>query len=123
MTAPAAARKSAVDDGLLAALNAVAGDRVSTAKAVLDQHGHDESYHETLPPDAVVFARSTEEVAAVVKACAARKVPIVPFGTGTSLEGHVGAVGGGGRELDPAPPLRRAAAARDQIVVASVALA
>ena len=47
------------------------------------------------PPGAVVFAHSTEEVSEIVKICAVRKVPIVPFGTGTSLEGHVAALRGG----------------------------
>ncbi|NBB84145.1 MAG: FAD-binding protein [Alphaproteobacteria bacterium] len=73
----------------------VGADRVSTAAAVLEQHGKDESYHTPVAPDAVVFARSTEEVAAVVAACTSRGVAIVPFGTGTSLEGGVAALRGG----------------------------
>lgn len=81
---------------LLEELKAIVGDqRVSTSAAVREQHGKDESYHPPIPPDAVVFATSTEEVAAVVRACAAADVPIIPFGTGTSLEGHVTAVLGG----------------------------
>lgn len=80
---------------LIAELEALLGDRLSTAPAVREQHGRDESYHTPAPPDAVAFCRSTEEVAAVVKACAARSVPIIPFGTGTSLEGHVAALQGG----------------------------
>ncbi len=71
------------------------GDRVSTADAVRHQHGKEESYHASVPPDAVVFAQSTDEVAAAVKVCVAHRVPMIPFGTGTSLEGHVGAVAGG----------------------------
>jgi D-lactate dehydrogenase (cytochrome) len=71
------------------------GERLSTAAAVREQHGKDESYHTPAPPDAVVFARSTEEVAEVVRLCAAHKVPVIPFGTGTSLEGHVAALHGG----------------------------
>ena len=71
------------------------GDQCSTAPAVLMRHGQDESYHKTLPPDAVVFANSTEEVAEIVKLCAEYHIPIIPFGTGTSLEGHIGAVTGG----------------------------
>jgi D-lactate dehydrogenase (cytochrome) len=71
------------------------GDRLSTSAAVREQHGKDESYHVPAPPDAVVFARSTEEVAEIVTLCAAHKVPVIPFGTGTSLEGQVAALHGG----------------------------
>ena len=71
------------------------GERLSTAAAVREQHGKDESYHTPAPPDAVMFARSTDEVAEVVRLCAAHKVPVIPFGTGTSLEGHVAALQGG----------------------------
>jgi D-lactate dehydrogenase (cytochrome) len=71
------------------------GARVSTSRSVLDQHGRDESYHEAAPPDAVFFAESTEEVADAVGACAAAKVPVIAFGAGTSLEGHVAALQGG----------------------------
>jgi D-lactate dehydrogenase (cytochrome) len=89
------AQPALVNDDLLAEIRDIVGDRLSTSEAVREQHGHDESYHPTHAPDAVVFARSTEEVSAVVKACAAREVPIIPFGTGTSLEGHVAALFGG----------------------------
>ena len=68
---------------------------MTTTEAIREQHGRDESFHPSVPPDAVVFARSTDEVARVVTACAARGVPIIPFGTGTSLEGHVAALKGG----------------------------
>jgi D-lactate dehydrogenase (cytochrome) len=84
-----------VNDDLIAELREIVGDRVSTSESVRDQHGHDESYHPTHPPDAVVFVQSTDEVSAIVKACAAREVPVIPFGTGTSLEGHVAALRGG----------------------------
>ncbi len=84
-----------LNDDLLDVLREIAGDRVSTAEAVRDHHGHDESYHPGVPPDAVVFAESTEEVAAIVRACADRDVPVIPYGTGTSLEGHVAAIHGG----------------------------
>ncbi|WP_404379346.1 FAD-linked oxidase C-terminal domain-containing protein [Caenispirillum salinarum] len=80
---------------LISELEGLLGERLSTAAAVREQHGRDESYHTPAAPDAVAFCRSTEEVAAVVKACAARKVPVIPFGTGTSLEGHVAALHGG----------------------------
>ena len=76
-------------------LRALLGDRVSTAAAVRAHHGKDESYHAPHLPDAVVFPETTEEVAAIVKTCARHKAPIIPFGTGTSLEGHVMALHGG----------------------------
>jgi len=82
-------------EAVVADLRAALGDRISTAAAVRAQHGRDESYHAVAAPDAVAFPRSTEEVAAVVRACAAHRVPIVPFGTGTALEGGVAALGGG----------------------------
>jgi D-lactate dehydrogenase (cytochrome) len=71
------------------------GDRLSTADAVREQHGRDESYHPVEPPDAVFFAQTTEEVAAAVEICGQYAMPIIPFGTGTSLEGHVAARHGG----------------------------
>ncbi|MFQ5765616.1 MAG: FAD-binding oxidoreductase [Rhodospirillales bacterium] len=89
------ADRARVNDDLIDALRGIVGDRVSTTAAVLEQHGRDESYHVPHPPDAVVFAESTDEVSEVVKLCAAREVPIIPFGTGTSLEGHVIALEGG----------------------------
>ncbi|MBZ0216016.1 MAG: FAD-binding protein [Fimbriimonadaceae bacterium] len=71
------------------------GERFSTSAAVREQHGHTTTYHRNTPPDGVVFAQSTEEVAEIVRICAERKVPIIPFGTGTSLEGQVNAPRGG----------------------------
>ena len=83
------------EDGLIDALIMIVGDRLSTVPAVREQHGKDESYHASAAPDVVVFPESTEEVVAIVKTCAARDVAIIPFGTGTSLEGHVAALRGG----------------------------
>ncbi|NJO35646.1 MAG: FAD-binding protein [Rhodospirillales bacterium] len=80
---------------LLAEVRAIVGDRLSTSPAVRELHGKDESYHTAHAPDAVVFAHSTEEVSAVVQACARHKVPVIPYGVGTSLEGHVAALHGG----------------------------
>ena len=80
---------------LLDALRELLGERLSTNRAECEQHGRGESYHPTLPPDAVCYAESTAEVAAIVKLCAAQQVPIIAFGGGTSLEGHVGATRGG----------------------------
>jgi len=82
-------------DAVIGALRGRFGDRLSTARAVRDQHGRDESWHAPAPPDAVVFAESVDDVQAVVRACAAERVPVIPFGTGTSLEGHVAAIRGG----------------------------
>jgi len=90
---PAATRAPVAD--LVDDLRAIVGDRLSTAAAVREQHGRDESYHASMPPDVVVFAETTEEVAAVVAACARHHTPVIPFGTGTSLEGHISAVDGG----------------------------
>ncbi len=71
------------------------GERASTADAVRDQHGHGEGWFPGAAPDIVVFAETTEEVSETVALCAEHGVPIIPFGTGTSLEGHVAAVEGG----------------------------
>ena len=83
------------NSALLASLRQLLGDRLSTSAAVCEQHGKDESYHTPHAPDAVAFARSTEEVAAIVSRCAKYKTPVIAFGTGTSLEGHVAALKGG----------------------------
>ncbi|NQV79589.1 MAG: FAD-binding protein [Alphaproteobacteria bacterium] len=76
-------------------ISALLGDRFTTAASVRAHHGRDESYHPNRDPDAVAFVRSTEEVSQVVQICAQHRVPIVPFGAGTSLEGHVVAIQGG----------------------------
>jgi D-lactate dehydrogenase (cytochrome) len=76
-------------------LRALLGDRCSTSASVLEQHGHGESWHPSQPPQAVCFAQNNEEVAAIVRLCAASNTPVIPFGTGTSLEGQVQAVQGG----------------------------
>ena len=94
MTAPVLVREP-LNPALLAALRQRLGDRLSTSQAICDQHGKDESYHQPHSPDAVAFAQSTDEVAEIVRLCAQYKTPIVPFGTGTSLEGHVAALNGG----------------------------
>src|SRR6476661_8978621 len=88
-------RNDAIDPAVIEALRARFGDRLSTAIAVRTQHGKDESYHAAHAPDAVVFARSTEDVAETVKLCAAHQVPVIAYGTGTSLEGQVAALRGG----------------------------
>jgi D-lactate dehydrogenase (cytochrome) len=88
-------RNDAIAPAIIEALRVRFGDRLSTAVAVRTQHGRDESYHAPHAPDAVVFAHSTEEVAETVKLCAAHKVPVIAYGTGTSLEGQVAALRGG----------------------------
>jgi D-lactate dehydrogenase (cytochrome) len=80
---------------LLASLQQRLGDRLSTSAAICAQHGKDESYHAPHAPDAVAFAQSTEEVADLVALCAEYETPVIAFGTGTSLEGHVAALKGG----------------------------
>ncbi len=82
-------------DPLFTELRALLGERLSTSEAVRQQHGKDESFHEVAAPDAVAFANSTDEVAAIITACARHKTPVIAFGTGTALEGHVQALHGG----------------------------
>jgi D-lactate dehydrogenase (cytochrome) len=80
---------------LFDALRALLGDRLSTNDAIRAHHSHGESWHAAAPPDAVVFPDNTDEVAAAVRLCAQARVPIIPFGMGSSLEGHVNAIRGG----------------------------
>ena len=70
-------RRAGLPPALQAELRGLLGDRLSMAEAVRAQHGRDESHHDPHPPDAVVFPVSTEEVAAVVRACAAARVPSI----------------------------------------------
>ena len=79
----------------LAALGPRFGQRLSTAPAVREQHANTVTGEPNQPPDAVVFALSTDEVADIVRVCGANDVPVIAFGTGTSLEGHVNAPFGG----------------------------
>ncbi|WP_374309358.1 FAD-binding oxidoreductase [Dongia sp.] len=82
--------------GLIEALQKVLKpDQVSTNAGIRDRHGHDESYHESHAPDVVVFPETTEEVSAIAKVAAEFGAPVIPFGVGTSLEGHVAALDGG----------------------------
>jgi D-lactate dehydrogenase (cytochrome) len=82
-------------EALLTELQARLGDRFTTAPAAREQHGKDESAHAAMPPDAVAYPLTTEEVAAIVTVSHAHHVPIVPFGAGSSVEGHVLALHGG----------------------------
>jgi len=83
------------DQSVVAELKALLGERVSTTAAVREHHGKDESYFPYAPPDVVVFLRTTEEVRDVVNICRAHRVPMIAYGVGTSLEGHILAVRGG----------------------------
>ena len=83
------------DHSVVAELKALLGERVSTSHAVREHHGKDESYFPYALPDVVVFAKSTEEVRDIVNICRAHRVPMIPYGVGTSLEGHILAVKGG----------------------------
>ena len=80
---------------LIQELRDLLGERLSVSAAVREQHGKDESFHHPQSPTAVAFAHSTEEVSEIIKRCAKYKAPVIPFGTGTSLEGHVVALYGG----------------------------
>lgn len=87
--------RKAVSDTVLQDLAESVGGRISTSESVLLQHGSDMSYHTPALPDAVVFPHTTEEVAEVVRLCRKYKLPMIPFGTGSSLEGHLMAQRGG----------------------------
>src|SRR5438477_5001437 len=82
-------------DAAIDQLKQLLGSRANDSAAVRDHHSRGESYHKPAPPDIVCFPRSTDEVAAIVRVAARHRLPIVPFGAGTSLEGHVNAIHGG----------------------------
>ena len=95
---PKAAERSrdpAAIAAVIAALTAAFGNRVVTSQAVREQHGNTVTWIANQPPDVVVFPQSTEDVQQIVRICARPGVPIIPFGVGTSLEGHVNAPFGG----------------------------
>ena len=86
------------EDGIATALGVLKqqfGDRFHTGQAMRDQHAHTTTFIKGQAPDAVVFPASTSEVSDIIKVCATHHVPVIPFGTGTSLEGHVNAPAGG----------------------------
>ncbi len=90
-----ASHRRAPPAAMLSALRTHFGERCSTAQAVCEQHGRDESVYATTPPDAVVFCESTADVVAVVALANTHRVPVIAFGVGSSLEGHLLAVQGG----------------------------
>ena len=82
-------------DPCLQELQKLLGERLSLSESVREQHGRDESFHASAPPEAVAFVENNDEVAEIARICFQYKKPIIPFGTGTSLEGHVAALHGG----------------------------
>lgn len=82
-------------EDLFAALASLLGQRFSLSKSDLDLHGQSESYFAPTPPDAVVYPETTEEVAEIIRQCARAGMPVIGWGTGTSLEGHALAIRGG----------------------------
>ncbi len=97
MNAPAlpSTHRRPVPQACLDALKAHFGERFSVSQAVREHHGRDESPYPVMAPDAVVFAESTEDVVAAVKVCAEHAVPLIAYGSGSSLEGHILAIQGG----------------------------
>jgi len=95
LTHTAESVEPAARDAAINSLRQLLGERLSSAASIREQHGKDASYHPCVPPDAVAFAQSTEEVSEIVKICARHKVPLIPFGSGTGVEGNVVAVRGG----------------------------
>ncbi len=95
--AGAAARRppAAALDAVLSALSGRFGNRFAQTRAIREQHCNTRTNVRSEPPDAVVWPESTAEVADIVKLCAAHRVPVIPYGTGTSFEGHVNAPFGG----------------------------
>src|SRR5688500_6939430 len=86
---------AAVRSALVADLQRLLGDRCSINATQIEHHSHSESWHAPGDPDVVVFPLTTDEVSAVVRAAATHGAPVIPFGAGSSLEGHVNAVTGG----------------------------
>ena len=98
------------EDGLKTAIGVLKqrfGERLQTGQSIREQHGHTTTWIENQPPDAVVFTRSTDEVSDIMRIATEHRVPIIPFGTGTSLEGfprfqgpHPRLHGSGGNKRD-----------------------
>ena len=97
MNAPAtlSSLRKPLPEGFARTLAQLFGSRLSLAASVREHHGRDESAYAPMPPDAVVFAESTEDVARLVALCVEHRVPLIPYGVGSSLEGHLLAIQGG----------------------------
>jgi D-lactate dehydrogenase (cytochrome) len=93
--ATAAQQRKALPPEFLDAARAMFGERLKTSEAIRLEHGKSEAHFAPMPPDAVIYAHSTEEVVALVRLCGAHSVPVIPFGAGTSIEGNTLAVQGG----------------------------
>lgn len=91
------AQASAADavQAVVDALSPLLGERITTRASAREQHGRGEAYLDTAAPDAVAWPESTAEVSAILRECHARNLPVIPYGAGTSLEGHVNAPRGG----------------------------
>ena len=95
MNAPGASGPGRLPDGFVERLKQLLGDRLQTGEAIRLEHGKSETHFAPMPPDAVAFAESTDEVVFIVTVCAEMGVPVIPFGAGTSVEGNTLAVQGG----------------------------
>jgi D-lactate dehydrogenase (cytochrome) len=93
--APSASGPGRLPDGFVERLKQLLGDRLQTGEAIRLEHGKSETHFAPMPPDAVAFAESTDEVVFIVTVCAEMGVPVIPFGAGTSVEGNTLAVQGG----------------------------
>ena len=82
-------------ESAFADMQALLGSRATTSEVQREHHSHGESYHLHAPPDIVCFPRSTAEVSEILKISARHQIPVIPFGAGTSVEGHVNALHGG----------------------------
>src|SRR5256885_5867078 len=82
-------------EALVSELRTLVGDRCTTNPTQLEHHSHGESWHDHAAPDVVVFPTSTDDVSAIMKVAGRHHAPVVPFGIGSSLEGHVNAFSGG----------------------------
>jgi D-lactate dehydrogenase (cytochrome) len=95
MTASPEISREPLPAELFERLRAAVGERLQVGEAIRLEHGRSETHFAPMPPDAVVFAESTEDVAAVARLCSKAGVPLIPFGAGTSVEGNTLAVRGG----------------------------
>lgn len=102
----------------IAEIAALVGDRITTSRGIREEHGRDITHHRSMPPDAVVFPLDTAETARIVSICARHRVPVIAYGTGTSLEGHISApLGGISVDMSRMDAVLRVSAADMDVVV------